>query len=71
VTLSPRQEQIIGLLLKGCSNAEIATALNIAERTVKAHFRLIFARYGILDGQRLIKRVKLATMVMENQGRMQ
>ena len=50
-----RERQIIDLLLQGCDNSEIAQDLNIAERTVKAHFNRLFQRFGIKGG---IKRVK-------------
>jgi DNA-binding NarL/FixJ family response regulator len=60
----PREKQIVDLLLQGCDNAEIAKDLNIAERTVKAHFNRLFVRYGIKGG---IKRVKLATLLYRRQ----
>jgi hypothetical protein len=59
-----REQQIIDLLLQGCDNSEIAQDLNIAERTVKAHFNRLFLRFGIKSG---IKRVKLATMLYRRQ----
>jgi DNA-binding NarL/FixJ family response regulator len=62
--VGPRERQIIDLLLQGCDNAEIARDLNIAERTVKAHFNRLFMRYGIKGG---IKRVKLATLLYRRQ----
>src|ERR1700731_1969596 len=62
--VGPRERQIIDLLLQGCDNSEIAQDLNIAERTVKAHFNRLFLRFGIKSG---IKRVKLATMLYRRQ----
>jgi len=62
--MGPRERQIIDLLLQGCDNSEIARDLNIAERTVKAHFNRLFLRFGIKGG---IKRVKLATMLYRRQ----
>src|SRR5271155_3908815 len=62
--VGPRERQIINLLLQGCDNSEIARDLNIAERTVKAHFNRLFQRYGIKGG---IKRVKLATLLFRRQ----
>jgi DNA-binding NarL/FixJ family response regulator len=62
--VAPRERQIIDLLLQGCDNAEIARDLNIAERTVKAHFNRLFLRFGIKGG---IKRVKLATLLYRRQ----
>jgi DNA-binding NarL/FixJ family response regulator len=64
VRLSPRERQIVGLLLEGCDNNEIAKELNMAKRTVKAHFNRLFLRFGITDG---IKRVKLAILLYRRQ----
>jgi DNA-binding NarL/FixJ family response regulator len=62
--LGRREQQIVDLLLQGCDNSEIARNLNMAERTVKAHFNRMFLRFGIKDG---IKRVKLATLLYRRQ----
>src|SRR5260370_25474553 len=62
--VGPRDRQIIDLLLQGCDNGEIARDLNMAERTVKAHFNRLFLRFGIKGG---IKRVKLATLLYRRQ----
>lgn len=61
---SPREKQVIDLLLQGCDNAEIAKELNMARRTVKAHFNRMFMRFAIDGG---IKRVKLAVMMYREQ----
>src|ERR1700730_6734126 len=62
--LGPREQQIVELLLQGCDNAEIASQLKMARRTVKAHFNRLFLRFGITSG---IKRVKLATLLYRRQ----
>src|SRR5215470_16526748 len=58
VKITPRDRQVLQLLVLGCSNKEIATQLNISPRTVKQHLRTLFLRAGIKEGR---KRVKLAT----------
>jgi DNA-binding NarL/FixJ family response regulator len=58
VKVTPRDQQVLNLLVQGCSNKEIAGQLNISPRTVKQHLRTLFLRAGIRDGR---KRVKLAT----------
>ena len=68
VRLGPREQQIVELLLQGCDNAEIASQLKMARRTVKAHFNRLFLRFGITDG---IKRVKLATLLYRRQACLQ
>jgi len=58
IKITPRDQQVIALLVQGCSNKEIAAQLKISPRTVKQHLRTLFLRAGIRDGR---KRVKLAT----------
>ena len=58
IKITQRDEQVLKLLVQGCSNKEIAEQLNISPRTVKQHLRTLFLRAGIRDGR---KRVKLAT----------
>src|SRR5436190_6208511 len=58
IKITPRDEQVLRLLVQGCSNKEIASQLSISPRTVKQHLRTLFLRAGIRDGR---KRVKLAT----------
>jgi len=60
--VTQRDEQVVNLLVQGCSNKEIAECLNISPRTVKQHLRTLFLRAGIRDGR---KRVKLATAMFE------
>ena len=57
VKLTPREQQVVNLLVQGFSNREIGDELCISLRTVKQHLRMLFLRVGILDGS---KRVKLA-----------
>ncbi len=58
IKITPRDQQVLDLLVQGCSNKEIAQHLSISPRTVKQHLRTLFLRAGIRDGR---KRVKLAT----------
>lgn len=58
IKITPRDNEVLRLLVKGCSNKEIASGLSISPRTVKQHLRTLFLRAGIKDGR---KRVKLAT----------
>jgi len=44
--LSDRQLQVLGALIEGKSNKEIAKALNVAEGTVKAHLAALFKTLG-------------------------
>src|SRR5215831_9734049 len=63
-SLRPRERQVVELLLQGCDNDEISKQLNMARRTVKAHFNRLFTRFGIHGG---VKRVKLATLLYRRQ----
>jgi DNA-binding NarL/FixJ family response regulator len=64
VKITTRDEQVLKLLVQGCSNKEIASQLNISPRTVKQHLRTLFLRAGIKDGR---KRVKLATAMFQKE----
>jgi DNA-binding NarL/FixJ family response regulator len=60
--VTPRDQQVLDLLVQGCSNKEIAGQLSISPRTVKQHLRTLFLRAGIRDGR---KRVRLATAAFD------
>ena len=46
IKITPRDEQVLKLLVQGCSHKEIASQLNISPRTVKQHLRTLFLRGG-------------------------
>jgi DNA-binding NarL/FixJ family response regulator len=62
IKITRRDEDVLKLLVQGCSNKEIAAQLNISPRTVKQHLRTLFLRAGITEGR---KRVKLATAMYQ------
>lgn len=47
--LSPREREVLALIVAGKSNKEIATALGISRATVKCHVSEIFSRMGVDD----------------------
>ena len=64
IKITPRDEEVLRLLVQGCSNKEIAEQLQISPRTVKQHLRTLFLRAGIREGR---KRVKLATAMFQRE----
>jgi DNA-binding NarL/FixJ family response regulator len=62
IKVTPRDQEVLDLLVQGCSNKEIAGQLSISPRTVKQHLRTLFLRAGIREGR---KRVRLATAAFE------
>lgn len=46
-SLSPQQHRVLALVAEGRLNKQIADALGIQERTVKAHLTVIFERLGV------------------------
>jgi DNA-binding NarL/FixJ family response regulator len=47
--LTPREEQVLKLISAGCSNQEIATKLEIAEKTVRIHVSSVLEKLGARD----------------------
>jgi DNA-binding NarL/FixJ family response regulator len=47
--LSPREREVLGLLLEGMPNKLIAGRLGISEKTVKSHLTSIFRQIGVTD----------------------
>jgi DNA-binding NarL/FixJ family response regulator len=45
--LSPRERQVLGMVVMGFTNQEIANKLLVAESTVKSHLTSIFAKLGV------------------------
>jgi DNA-binding NarL/FixJ family response regulator len=45
--LTPREKQILGLVVMGMTNAEIASKLFLAESTIKSHLSSAFAKLGV------------------------
>ena len=64
IKITRRDQQVLKLLVQGCSNKDIAAELNISPRTVKQHLRTLFLRAGIKQGR---KRVILATAIFEKE----
>jgi DNA-binding NarL/FixJ family response regulator len=47
--LRPREREVLGLVAEGLANKQIARALSISERTVKAHLGSVFSKIGVAD----------------------
>lgn len=58
-TLSAREKQILGLVVMGLSNKEIAARLFVAQSTVKCHLSSVFQKLGVRS------RHEAATLVLD------
>ena len=58
---SNREIEVIAQVVGGATNAEVATALGLSEKTVESHLHRLFDRYGLLS------RTELAVLAM-NEG---
>lgn len=55
--LSPRQADIVALILRGKRDKQIAAALDLSVPTVRTYLSRIFSRMGVQDRVELILRV--------------
>ena len=55
--LSPREEEVVKLVLRGLSNRQISQALHISENTVQRHLSNIFEKVEVRGRRALLKRL--------------
>lgn len=58
-SLSMREKQVLGMLVRGCTNTEIAARLYLAESTVKSHLSSAYNKLGVRS------RKDAATMILD------
>jgi DNA-binding NarL/FixJ family response regulator len=56
VTLSPREREVVQLVVEGASNDEIGARLGISSRTVESHLRRLFERVEVASRTELAAR---------------
>ncbi|MET9648258.1 response regulator transcription factor [Streptomyces syringium] len=52
--LSPKQEQILSLIVSGCCNKEIARQLDMSTRTVESHLQRLYDRHNVHNRAALV-----------------
>jgi DNA-binding CsgD family transcriptional regulator len=62
VKVSRREQEVLDCILLGSSNKEIASKLNVAERTVKFHVSSLLAKFGVADRVALSREASLGRM---------
>lgn len=55
--LSRRQKQVIGLVVIGLNNGEIAAKLHLSEHTVKCHLYAAFRKLGVSSREEAVSRI--------------
>jgi DNA-binding CsgD family transcriptional regulator len=61
--LSPREQEVVDLVVRGASTRRISQALYISENTVKDHLKKIFGKVGVRDRRTLVKQLYLDTIL--------
>jgi DNA-binding CsgD family transcriptional regulator len=62
VKVSRREQEVLDCVLQGCANKEIASKLNVAERTVKFHVSSLLAKFGVADRVALSREASLSRL---------
>ena len=56
--LTPRQRDVVQILMNGATRAEVAEELGISENTVKSNIREIYKRLGVKNRAELVQALK-------------
>ncbi len=59
--LTPRQLEVMRLLARGSTNKQIATALSVSERAIKAHVSILLEKFAVQNRAALIAHVLSGT----------
>jgi DNA-binding CsgD family transcriptional regulator len=62
VKISRREQEVLDGVLQSLGNKEIASRLNVSERTVKFHVSSLLAKFGVSDRIALSREVSLGRM---------
>jgi DNA-binding CsgD family transcriptional regulator len=62
VKVSRREQEVLDCILQGMANKEIASRLNVAERTVKFHVSSLLAKFGVTDRVALSREASLGRL---------
>ena len=54
--LTPRERQVLGFLLTGASEKEVAARLDISQQTVHAHIKALYRACGVSSRPQLMAR---------------
>ena len=60
--LSPREQEVVDLAVRGASTRQISQALYISEYTVKDHLSNIFGKVSVRGRRALVKQLYLDTI---------
>ena len=55
-SLTAREQEVGALLIRGCSNREIATRLGVSEHTVKTQVGRLYAKVGVKSRLQFVMR---------------
>jgi DNA-binding CsgD family transcriptional regulator len=61
--LSPREQEVVDLGVRGASTRQISQTLYISEYTVKDHLKNIFGKAGVRGRRALVKQLYLETIL--------
>jgi DNA-binding CsgD family transcriptional regulator len=60
--LSPREEEVVELVVRGASTQQISQALYVTEDTVQKHLQNVFSKVSVRSRRELVKRLYLSTI---------
>ncbi|HVF00882.1 MAG TPA: helix-turn-helix transcriptional regulator [Rubrobacteraceae bacterium] len=62
--LGPREEEVVGFVVRGASTRQISQALYVTEDTIQKHLQNVFEKVSVRSCQALVKRLYLNTILL-------
>jgi DNA-binding NarL/FixJ family response regulator len=64
--LTPRESEVLALVISGCTNRQIATQFSVSEETVKHHLTRMFDKVGVSNRVELARKATQTGLVAED-----
>ncbi len=67
-TLSPREKEVLHLIVQACDNRQIAERLSVAEQTARNYVSAVYAKLGVTSRMQLLRMMSEIQFILNHSG---